>query len=210
MDETLTHALKVFAGFFAIMNPIANTPLFLGLTEGDSSTVRHAVAWRALLLSFGIVAVFTVSGSAIFQLFGITPEAFSIAGGLLVLFIGFHMIQGRTSSVQSPTTAPTASVNIEGELSKAVSPLAMPILAGPGTIATATAFATGGWTQTITTLGAFLALCVITWFCFIYGDRLVRYLGDQGIAVVTRLMGLILASIGVQMIVGAVREVVRA
>jgi len=210
MQGYLLHAATVFMGFFAIMNPIANTPIFLGLTEGDSVDVRRAVARRALIVTFLIVAVVTVSGRMIFAMFGIGLPAFQITGGLLVLLIGFHMVQGQASSVQHPGTA-SATPNLEGELDKAVSPLAMPLLAGPGTIATAINFASGGGIDAvITTLVTFLGLCVMTYFFFVYGERLVRYLGHQGMSVITRLMGLILAVIGTQMILSGVTGAVHA
>jgi multiple antibiotic resistance protein len=209
MHDDLTHALTVFMGFFAIMNPIANTPIFLGLTEGDDPSVTRAVARRALLVSYLIILAFTVSGRMIFQLFGIGLPAFEITGGLVVLLIGFHMLQGQSSSVQHPGQA-KAPANLEGELDKAVSPLAMPLLAGPGTIATAISFSSGGGMgKAITTLIMFFTLCVITYFFFVYGERLVRYLGHQGMGVITRLMGLILAAIGSQMIIGGVTNLIK-
>ncbi|MGB8330203.1 MAG: MarC family protein, partial [Polyangiales bacterium] len=133
MQTYLIHAVTVFMGFFAIMNPIANTPIFLGLTEDDPPEIQRAVARRALIVAFLIVLVFTVSGRMIFQLFGIGLPAFQITGGLLILLIGFHMVQGQSSSVQHPGQ-PSAASNLQGELDKAVSPIAMPLLAGPGTI----------------------------------------------------------------------------
>jgi len=198
MHQMLTHALTVFMGFFAIMNPISNTPIFLSVTEGDDASVRRAVARRAVIIAFGIVLVFSVFGHGVFELFGIGLPAFKITGGLIVLLIGFHMLQGQPSPVQA-----RESTGIDGELDKATSPLAMPILAGPGTIATAISFASGGVRNLIVTLVMFCVLCVITYFFFVNGGRLVRYLGRQGMGVITRLMGLILAAIGVQMIIGA-------
>ena len=195
----------VFMGFFAIMNPIAGTPIFLSLTDGDDASVRRAVARRALLVACGIVLVFSVFGHTIFSLFGIGLPAFTITGGLLVLLIGFHMVQGRSSGAQHPEHATTT---LDGELDKAVSPLGMPLLAGPGTIATAISFSAGGLERMITTLVMFLVLCIITYFFFVYGQRLVAFLGHEGMAVITRLMGLILAAIGVQMVISAVTELV--
>jgi len=210
MQDHLLHVLTAFMGFFAIMNPIANTPIFLGLTEGDPDDVRRAVARRALIVTFLIIVVFTVSGRMIFHLFGIGLPAFQITGGLLVLLIGFHMVQGQASSVQHPGQA-GAAPDRESELDKAVSPLAMPLLAGPGTIATAINFASGGGIDVVlTTLTTFFALCVITYFFFVYGERLVKYLGHEGMSIITRLMGLIVAVIGTQMIIGGVTGAITA
>jgi multiple antibiotic resistance protein len=209
MQDYVVHALTVFMGFFAIMNPITNTTIFLALTEDDTADVRRAVARRALIVAFLIIVVFTLAGRMIFEMFGIGLPAFQITGGLLVLLIGFHMVQGEPSSVQHPGHARPASVP-EGELDKAISPLAVPLLAGPGTIATAINFASrGGIDLAVTTLAAFFVLCVMTYFFFVYGEHLVRYLGHQGMSVITRLMGLILAVIGTQMIIGGVTGAIR-
>lgn len=209
MHEWLTHALTAFMGFFAIMNPISNTPIFLSLTEGDDPAVRNVVARRGIRLAFMIVLAFTIAGNAIFRVFGIGLPAFTIAGGLIVLLIGFHMVQGHASPVQHPVHS-GGVITLDGELNKAVSPLAMPLLAGPGTIATAITFSTGSLDNLTTTLIAWLAICLVTYSCFNYSERLVSALGQQGMRVITRLMGLILAAIGVQMVIGAVAELVKA
>jgi multiple antibiotic resistance protein len=201
-DAHLQHAISVFMGFFAIMNPIANTPVFLGLTAGDDPRVRRKVAAKALILSFIIILVFSVSGKLIFSLFGITLSAFRIMGGLLVGLVGYQMLHGgEQSSIQHPSEE-DKQARLEAEMEVAITPLAMPILAGPGTIATAMSFASGGGvTDLVVTIAAFFVLCVITYTFFISGQRLVGYIGDSGIKVVTRLMGLILAVIGVQMLI---------
>ncbi len=187
-------------GFFAIMNPIANTPVFLGLTADDSPEIKRRVAAKALLLTFTLIVVFCLLGRIIFDLFGITLPAFQITGGILVFLIGFQMLHGEQSKVHSPVTGDKES-SLQGELSVAVTPLAIPILGGPGTIATAMNFSsTGGLTEVIITTAAFALLCLVTYVFFVAGERLVHLLGDNGLSVITRLMGLILAVIGTQMV----------
>jgi multiple antibiotic resistance protein len=83
-----------FAAFFAIMNPIANTPIFLGLTEGMDEKTTRRIALRSVALAFLIVAAFSVGGNFLLQLFGITLSSFRIAGGLLVGLVGYHLLQG--------------------------------------------------------------------------------------------------------------------
>jgi multiple antibiotic resistance protein len=200
----LVHAATVFMGFFAIMNPIANVPIFLGLTSGDDKKTAAAVAFRSLMLAFVIVALFSVAGKVIFELFGLTLAAFRITGGLIVFLIGFHMLQGSHSSVQHPSDEDKQQSR-EVALSVAVSPLAMPILAGPGTIATAMSFsAGGGLTAMIITISMFAVLCLITYVLFIFGEKFVTYIGASALGVITRMMGLILAVIGTQMVVKGV------
>ncbi len=212
MNAFIGHALSVFMGFFAIMNPIANTPVFLGLTAEDDPETRRKIAAKALVVSFVIILVFSAAGKLIFSLFGITLPAFRIMGGILVALVGYHMLQGgEHSSIQHPSEADKQK-SLEAELEVAITPLAMPILAGPGTIATAMNFAsTGGVSEFIVTVGAFFVLCVISYAFFVSGERFVKYIGDNGIKVITRLMGLILAVIGVQMLIdgvgGAIAEI---
>jgi multiple antibiotic resistance protein len=215
MEAYIGHAISVFMGFFAIMNPVANTTVFLGLTAEDDDDTRRKIAIKALVVSFVIILIFSAAGKFIFDLFGITLPAFRIMGGILVALVGYQMLQGgEHSSVQHPSDEDKKRSK-DAELAIAVSPLAMPILAGPGTIATAMNFAsTGGVQEFVVTIGAFFVLCVISYIFFISGERFVKYIGDNGIKVVTRLMGLILAVIGVQMLIqgvgGAVNNFMKA
>ncbi len=211
MESFIGHALSVFMGFFAIMNPVANTPVFLGLTADDDAGTRRKIAAKALLVSAVIIVVFCAAGKLIFTLFGITLPAFRITGGILVALVGFHMLQGgEHSTVQHPSDEDKKK-SLDAALQVAITPLAMPILAGPGTIATAMNYASAGTlTEFVVTVSAFFVLCAITYVFFLSGERLVKYIGDNGVKVITRLMGLILAVIGVQMLIhgigGAVTE----
>lgn len=199
MTSVLPHTATVFVGFFAIMNPIANVPIFLGLTADDDRQTTKAVAIRSLMLAFLIIATFSIAGKLIFELFGITLAAFQITGGLLVLLIGFHMLQGDQSSVHQLNEGDNQKCR-EAALGVAVFPLAMPILAGPGTIATAMSFsARGGFMEMAITIAAFAVLCVITYVLFMFGEKFVTFIGAGALGVITRLMGLILAVIGTQM-----------
>ena len=201
MESTLLYAVTVFMGFFAIMNPIANVPIFLGLTSDDDEQTTAAIALRSLMLAFLIVTIFSVAGKVIFDLFGITLSAFRITGGLLIVSIGFHMLQGNQSKVQHPSEEDKQKSQ-EAALSVAVSPLGMPILAGPGTITTAMNFsAGGGLMEVVVTIAVFGLLCVITYVLFVFGEKLVGYIGASALGVITRMMGLILAVIGTQMVI---------
>jgi multiple antibiotic resistance protein len=202
MESTLQHTITVFMGFFAIMNPIANVPIFLGLTGEDDKQTAASVALRSLLLSFIIVALFAVAGKIIFQLFGLTLPAFRITGGLIVFIIGYHMLRGNPSSIHHPGET-NKTESRKAALSVAVSPLAMPILAGPGTIATAMSFSAGGGMRNVSiTIAAFAVLCVITYVFFVFGAKFVAYIGSSALGAITRMMGLILAVIGTQMVIG--------
>lgn len=181
-----------------------NAPLFLGLTEDVDAATRRRVAVHAVLLAFAIVSVFAVLGREIFAAFGITLPAFRIAGGILVGLVGFHLLQGQESSVHTPSAEDNARSR-DAALGIAISPLAMPILAGPGTIATAMNFtADATLPELARTLSALALVCMLTWLAFLSSDSLVRFLGQNAIKVVTRLMGLILAVVGVQMLIAGI------
>ncbi len=186
------------------MSDALASPGFLG----ETVTQQSVVALRAVLLAFGLVTVFSLGGRAIFSVFGITLPAFRIAGGALVGLVGFHMLQGENSAVHSPKDEDNEKSR-DAALDIAISPLALPILAGPGTIATAMSFAADTtFSAALRVIAAFAVMCAVTWATFLAGESLTRYLGENAIKVVTRLMGLILAVIGVQMIITGVRGAV--
>ena len=194
MSNLYTQLITVFVGFFAIMNPIANTAAFAGLVGDRSKAEQRKVATKALLITFFVILFFSFLGKAIFHLFGITIEALRITGGILVFIVGYHMLNGHGSKLHS------AEGDDESDL--AVSPLAVPLLAGPGTIATAMNYsASGGMMGILTTVSVFAVLCLITFICFIFSSNILSVIGKSGLSIVTRLMGLILAVIGTQMII---------
>lgn len=209
MDHPVVHFATVFLAFFAIMNPIANAPIFLGLTEGLDAATRRGIALRAVVAAFAIVAGFTLFGRILFEAFGITLPAFRIAGGVLVALVGYHLLQGNVSPVHAP-----GADDAEGRdaaFGMAITPLAIPLLAGPGTIATAMNFAAGADAPALArVLVAFALICVLTGLAFVGGESLVRVLGRSAIRVVGRLMGLLLAVIGVQMLIVGIRGAIAA
>ncbi|SBS36799.1 hypothetical protein MSP8886_03855 [Marinomonas spartinae] len=201
MTPLLEHALTVFMAFFAIMNPIANTVVFAGLTGHKSKSEQLKVAKKALLLTFLIILVFSVLGKTLFHLFGITLPALRITGGCLVFLVGYQMLHGESSKLHSPKD--------NDDSDEAVSPLAVPLLAGPGTIATAMNYsAAGGWQEIAITVLVFLVLCFITFFCFIFSSKILSSVSQNGLSIVTRLMGLILAVIGVQMLITGINAAI--
>lgn len=197
----LGFAVTVFAGFVAISNPIASMPIFLSMTSDETDEMRKAIALRAVLVAFIIIAVLCVTGNAIFALLGITVSALQLTGGAIAFVIGFRMLQGEPSAVQSPGLKGVNSQDFTTTLDMAISPLAVPILVGPGTIATALSYTgRGDPIKVALTISAFAALCVVTYLLFIFGKPLVHYLGRTGIRALNRLMGLILAVVGVQLL----------
>ena len=212
MHGILLEFTAAFMGFFAIMNPIANVPVFLSLTSDESEKITRRIALRAVVLAFLIVTVFALTGKMIFSLFGLNMDAFRITGGILVFLIGFHMLQGKHSHMHHPHSIdnePDGTAALEQDdpaVSVATFPLAMPILAGPGTLTTAMSLsARGGFAATGITVLTFALLCVLTYFVFAFGERFVRYIGHDALGVITRLMGLIVAVIGTGMVVEGIK-----
>ncbi|UZE94788.1 MarC family protein [Alkalimarinus alittae] len=199
MNPIIEHAITVFMAFFAIMNPIANTTVFAGLAGRESKSAQVKVATKSLLITFVIIVLFSLLGKSIFSLFGITLPALQITGGVLVFLVGYHMLQGANSKLHTSEESDDTDI--------AVSPLAVPLLAGPGTIATAMNYsAAGGWMEIMVTVSMFAVLCFITFFCFIFSSKIMKAIGESGLGIVTRLMGLILAVIGVQMLIEGVKS----
>lgn len=210
MDNTVVHFLTVFMAFFAIMNPVANASLFVGLTQDSDSTARRMIALRSVVVAFIIVSVFAIGGREIFSIFGITLPAFRIAGGLMIGAIGYHMLQGEQSTIHTPSDDDNEKSS-DAALDMAITPLGIPVLAGPGTIATAMNFAAEStFEEVVRVLTAFGLMCVITFLAFVGGQWFAKVLGQNGIKVVSRLMGLILAVVGVQMLIEGVRGAVAA
>ena len=193
-----------FMAFFAIMNPVSSLPVYISLTDDDDEATAKAVARKGLLIAFGIIVMFALGGRYIFEMFGMTLPALRLAGGALVFLIGFHMLQGQHSAVQHPPAGDAGAGS--DKLGVAVSPLATPLLAGPGTIATAMNLsAHEAPANTLITIAAFALLCLLTYVLFVYGKTLVRLLGQSAMNVMTRMMGLILAVIGAQMLIAGVQ-----
>lgn len=199
MTDWFTYSLTVFTGFFAVMNPIANTPIFLGLVEGESETERRKIAKTASVTAFLIVTSFVILGKYIFQLFGITIPAFKITGGILIFYIGFEMLMSKKSKVHDPE-------NREEDSGIAISPLAIPILAGPGTIVTAMNFVTNAsYLHIAVVVVLFSLMILLTYLAFIMSDKIVEKVGQNLIAVIGKIMGLILAIIGAGMVVEGIK-----
>ena len=203
MSSQFFYALMAF---FAIMNPISNLPAYMALVADDSQKISRKIAFRSLLIAFVIITVFIFSGDFIFKVFGITIVSFRIAGGILVAVIGYHMINGNHSP--SYKGMEQQAVNSD-PMSIAISPLAMPLFAGPGTITTALSLANGGLQNQLITVVAFALLCVITYLLLRSAKQIAGFLGKNLMKIITKMMGLLLFSIGIQMIIVSVQTLLK-
>ncbi len=206
MSELIQHGLSVFVAFFAIMNPISNTAVFLGLTAENTDGQKKQIAFKSLSIGFFIILAFTILGQMIFHLFGITLIALKITGGVLIFIIGYQMLHGESAKMHKGKEDEK-----EGDGDVAISPLAVPLLAGPGTIATAMNYtANGTWEEMAVTTAMFFLLCIVTFFSFVFGKEIVKPLGAGGLTIITRLMGLIVAVIGTQMLIGGLHALMQS
>ncbi len=199
MENLITYALTVFMGFFSIMNPIANTPIFLGLVEGEDKEGKKKIAKTASITAFIIIVAFIIAGKYIFELFGLTIPAFKITGGILIFYVGFEMLMSQKSKVHN-------NPNSEDKSNLAISPLAIPILAGPGTIVTAMNFVTDAtFVHIVVVISIFALMIFLTYWAFALSDLIVKKVGNNLIAVIGKLMGLILAIIGTGMVTEGIK-----
>ncbi len=199
MNELVSFALSVFTGIIAIMNPVANVPIFSSLVEGAPAEEQKRIAKKSTFTAFVIVCAFILLGKFIFELFGITIPAFKLTGGLLIFKVGFDMLESKKSGSKH-VESPNLDENI------AISPLAIPILAGPGTIVTAANFVSdGGIIQIGIVIAIFAFICWLTYIAFVASEKIVAKVGENVITVIGKIMGLIIAIIGTTMVIEGIQ-----
>lgn len=207
MHDFFVFGLSVFASLFAIINPIANVPIFMGLTGDASDAACRKVAKTATLTAFFIVLAFVLMGKYIFDFFGITIPAFKITGGLLLFYVGFELLQSKKSTIQNMSVPGAAPAPVpEFDESVAISPLAIPMLAGPGTIVAAMNYAAGRNYWFILEIVLILAFVLgLTYVAFRFSRYIYKFLGKDIILVLSKLMGLIVAILGTNMVIDGIK-----
>jgi membrane protein, marC family len=205
MDTSLlSFALLCFTSFFTLTNPLGTMPVFLTMTNGMDEHQRRAIVRRATVVAFITVLVFTFSGQFLFKFFGISTNGFRIVGGVIIFKVGFDMLQARYTSLRLKRDEIKTYAN---DIS--ITPLAIPILCGPGAIANAIVLMQDA--HTLEMKGVLIAVIAFIYlFAYIilgFSTRLVHYLGETGNNVMMRLMGLILMVIAVECFVGGVRPI---
>ncbi|MEM9579460.1 MAG: MarC family protein [Pseudomonadota bacterium] len=200
-----------YVTLFVIIDPIGLVPLFVALTQGMSARQRQVIAIRSTLVATGILTVFAIAGEALLGFIGISMAAFKIAGGILLLLTALDMLFERRSK-RRKDTAETEGEEAQDEFDDthdpSVFPLGIPLIAGPGSIATVILLAgsapgIGGYGVAI---GVMLAVMVTTFLFFQMATPLERLLGKTGINVVTRLLGMLLAALAVQFMLNGLAD----
>jgi multiple antibiotic resistance protein len=204
VDSYLQFALVTFTSVLFIVDPIAVVPTYLVITQGQTRAQRRATARRACIAATILLVTFAAAGRAIFGLFGITMPAFRIAGGLILWVVAMDMLHGARSTQEG--TAEITEATVKDDV--AITPLAMPMLAGPGAISTVMVLSgqTRTTPQTVVVYSSILLALLVAWVTLRAAEWLVLRMGQTGIRVMTRLMGLLLAAIAVQFVITGVRE----
>ncbi|HKP75622.1 MAG TPA: MarC family protein, partial [Longimicrobiaceae bacterium] len=199
-------ALLCFTSLLSIINPLSGAPMYLALTDGYSPGQRRRTLFAGVMTAFVVMAVFALVGGTIFQLFGITIDAFRIAGGFIFFGIGMDMLQARRNRGKA-----TEEEEQEGRVREnvGVTPLGIPMITGPGAITTVMVLMTQAGTplRVGVVLASVVVVLAITWGVLTAAPRLVRFFGQTGLNVMTRLMGLLVTVIAVQFIVDGARPI---
>ena len=195
LDVTLLG--EVFVTLFVIMDPPGVIPLFLSLTGGRTPAVRRRVAWQAALVAFLVITLFALFGQQILNYLHITLAALRVSGGLLLLLVALELLTGK-----SDEASPTADVNV------ALVPLGTPLLAGPGAIVATMVFVQqsgGAGPRLLAVALGIVGVHVALWLTMRYSVVILRLIQDSGVLLITRVSGLLLSAIAVQLVADGLR-----
>ena len=192
-------AFKTFISLLALVNPLGAIPLFISFTANNTRRERRKIIRIASISVATVIAFTTLFGQQVINFFGISINSFQVGGGIIVLLMAISMVNAHPSGTKT-----TPEEAVEGELKDniAVVPLAIPLLTGPGTISTVIIYADkgDGWVSLVNLIGSGVGIGVLVFCALSAADPISRVLGRTGINVATRLMGLMLAALGVELI----------
>jgi multiple antibiotic resistance protein len=199
MTGSLSLLTEVFVTLFVIMDPVGTIPLFLSLTRGRSAASRKRAAWQAVAVSFAVIVVFAFFGQRILEYLGISLPALQCAGGLLLLLVALELLTGKEQ-------APTASA----EVNVALVPLGTPLLAGPGAIVATMVLSrkVDGFPEFVAVASGVVLVHVAMWLAMRFSLPILRVIREGGVVLVSRIAGLLLSAIAVQLVADAVRAFV--
>ncbi|APZ54435.1 MarC family protein [Salipiger abyssi] len=196
--------VTAFATLFVVIDPIGLTPIFIALTQGADARHRRAVALRACIIAALILLLFTFFGEAVLGFIGISMPAFRIAGGILLFLTALDMLFERRSKRREDKAGEEESLP-----DPSVFPIAIPLIAGPGAIATMILLTgqTASGLEMAAVLGVMVAVLLVVLTLFLSAGMIERALGHTGIVVVTRLLGMLLAALSVQFVIDGLRNI---
>ncbi len=202
------HLIKIFVVFFVVIEPISLVPLFGALTRGGNAKYRRIMAFKATFISGIILLVFALTGDWLLKALGISVDAFKIAGGLLLFMVSVDMVFARQSGLRSTTVREQEEARYREDIS--VFPLAFPLIAGPGTLATLL-LVTNDIGDDPVMFGAMLAILggilLITLVLLLLTGPVMKVLGNTGANVISRLLGVVLVALAVQYVVDGIQAV---
>jgi multiple antibiotic resistance protein len=199
--------LVALSALFFVVDPLAAVPFFLAITRGGSVATRRRAALRASVTAFFVLAFFALAGTAILGWLGVTLAAFKVAGGVVLLLLALDMIRIQPSKARITDVEVAAGAEKDDP---AIVPLAMPLLAGPGSIATSIVLMArareGSALLGVAVIAAIAATCLATYLILAGSARTERVLGRSALAIVERAAGLLLVAIAVQFILDGLGE----
>ena len=208
--------VNLFVALFALLDPIGNVPIFAAATAGAS--LRQRITVSAMICGFAAVFLgfFFFTGLGLLQFFGISLAAFRIAGGILLLLLGLDMAREDFLKIFADADAVTDAKDVRGyakrRFKRLIVPFAIPLMIGPGAISAIIINAGEaqklGAAGTVASLSAMVAACVVTFLCFAATGPISRILGDVGMAIVVRVLGLILCALAIQFIIAGLGEAI--
>jgi len=198
-------AITALATAFTILDPVGMVPTTLALTSTMSPEARRHVVNRSVLVAAAVIVFMALVGRYLLQYLGITLPAFAIAGGILLMLIAIDMLFARPSRAKRDPETELQTADTEGV---AVFPLAIPMISGPGTIATVLLLvnlADGNRERLVILYAAYGLGLFVTWLCMRAAELVLRVLGKTGVSVLTRLLGIILAALAVQFMINGLK-----
>ncbi len=207
-EEDFKFAVVALSAVFFVIDPIAIVPVFLSITSGDSPEQRRKTAVRAALATWLTLSIFALAGGLIFRAFGISLGAFKIAGGIMLLLMAIDMMRAEPSRTRT-----SEEEQAEGRAREdvAIFPLAIPMLAGPGAIASVMVLMSKAAWDPIRTPSVFLAImitCLATWLLLRSAAAADRWISKNLLRAFERIMGLLLAAVAVEFVAGGVRDMI--
>ena len=197
--------LLAFSSLFVIVDPIAVVPAFLGMTPNDTPVQRERMARLACLVMAGVLLTFALTGQLIFKLLGITLPAFQIAGSIVLLLVALDMLRARRSRVQETPEEQEAGTH---KVDIAVTPLAIPMLSGPGAISTVVLLRgqAEGVAKTVALCACIGGVCASSYLILRLSSKGAQWLNPIAMKITTRIMGLLLAAVACQFMINALRD----
>lgn len=202
---SIQYFIVALTSIFFLVDPFAALPTFMVIAADADHGERRRLATKATITCFVVLTGFALSGTLIFRFFGITLPAFEIAGGIILILMGLEMLQARRSATHETPGETEEGVAKEDA---GIIPLGMPMLAGPGAISTVMVLmgATPSWWQTTIVFISIAITSAASFFILSAADRVRQFLGETGIRILMRLMGLLLTAIAVQFIVNGLMD----